>query len=60
MNPYKELGVSENATSEEIRAAYLKMVKQYHPDVCGNLKATKIMQSIMDERADILEKLGSK
>lgn len=32
MNPYKELGVSENATQEEIRAAYLKMVKQYHPD----------------------------
>ena len=32
MNPYKVLGVSENATKEEIRAAYLKLVKQYHPD----------------------------
>ena len=32
MNPYKVLGVSENATQEEIRAAYLDLVKKYHPD----------------------------
>ena len=32
MNPYKVLGVSENATQEEIRAAYLSLVKKYHPD----------------------------
>lgn len=32
MNPYKVLGVSENATQEEIRAAYLQLVKKYHPD----------------------------
>ncbi|MEG1524004.1 MAG: DnaJ domain-containing protein [Clostridia bacterium] len=32
MNPYKILGVSENATQEEIRAAYLELVKKYHPD----------------------------
>lgn len=32
MNPYKVLGVSENATKEEIRAAYLTLVKKYHPD----------------------------
>lgn len=32
MNPYKVLGVSENATQEEIRAAYLELVKKYHPD----------------------------
>ncbi|MEA5060054.1 MAG: molecular chaperone DnaJ [Clostridia bacterium] len=31
-NPYKVLGVSENATPEEIRAAYLQLVKKYHPD----------------------------
>ncbi len=31
-NPYKVLGVSENATTEEIRAAYLQLVKKYHPD----------------------------
>lgn len=32
MNPYKVLGVSENATDEEVRSAYLKLVKKYHPD----------------------------
>jgi len=32
MNPYKVLGVSENASQEEIRAAYLELVKKYHPD----------------------------
>lgn len=32
MNPYKVLGVSEKATDEQIRAAYLELVKKYHPD----------------------------
>lgn len=36
MNPYKVLGVSENATKEEIRAAYLALVKKYHPDKYTN------------------------
>ncbi len=32
MNPYQVLGISENATDEEVRAAYIKLVKEYHPD----------------------------
>lgn len=31
-NPYKVLGVNEGATNEEIRVAYLSLVKKYHPD----------------------------
>lgn len=31
-NPYNVLGVNEGATNEEIRAAYLSLVKKYHPD----------------------------
>lgn len=32
MDPYKVLGVSPSATQEEIRAAYMALVKKYHPD----------------------------
>lgn len=31
-DPYKVLGVSQNATDEEVRAAYRALVKKYHPD----------------------------
>ncbi len=31
-NPYKVLGIREDATQEEIRTAYLALVKKYHPD----------------------------
>lgn len=32
MNYYEVLEVKETATAEEIRAAYLRLVQQYHPD----------------------------
>lgn len=32
MNPYRVLGVTETASPEEIRKAYLALVKQHHPD----------------------------
>ena len=32
MNPYQVLGVSEHASDDEVRSAYLKLVKKYHPD----------------------------
>ncbi len=32
-NPYKVLGVSENATDDEITTAYRKLAKKYHPDL---------------------------
>lgn len=31
-NPYEVLGVSKNATEDEINTAYRKLIKQYHPD----------------------------
>ena len=32
MNPYKVLGVSENATDEEVKKAYRALSRRYHPD----------------------------
>ncbi len=31
-DPYKVLGVSPNATEEEVKSAYRQLVKKYHPD----------------------------
>jgi hypothetical protein len=36
MNPYKILGINEQATDEEIKRAYLAMAAKYHPDVGGD------------------------
>lgn len=35
-NPYEVLGINENATDEEIKAAYRELVKKYHPDKYQN------------------------
>lgn len=36
MNPYEALGVSRDATPEEIEAAFRRSAKQHHPDTGGD------------------------
>ena len=46
-DPYKILGVSPDATDAEIKQAYRKLAKQYHPDLNpGDAYAAKKMQEV--------------
>ncbi|MBI2658559.1 molecular chaperone DnaJ [Candidatus Woesearchaeota archaeon] len=48
---YKMLGVGKNATKDEIKAAYKKLAKQYHPDVNKSHDAAEKFKEINEAAA---------
>ena len=55
MNYYDILNVSNTASEEDIRAAYIIMVKKYHPDVyIGNKCFAEEQMKLVNEAYDIL------
>ena len=46
-DPYKVLGLDRNATDEEVKQAYRRLAKKYHPDLNpGDQEAARKMQQV--------------
>ena len=48
---YKILGVSKNATKDEVKSAYKKLAKQFHPDLNKSRDATEKFKEINEAAA---------
>ena len=52
MDPYKVLGVSPDATDDEVKQAYRKLAKKYHPDRYQN-------SPLADEASEKMKEINS-
>lgn len=59
-NPYEVLGISENASEEEIKKAYREQVKKYHPDQYQDNPLSKLAEDKLREVNEAYEYLTGK
>lgn len=55
-SPYEVLGVPTSATDDQIKAAYRKLAKKYHPDLNGGSAAAESKMKEINEAYDLLIK----
>jgi hypothetical protein len=53
-DPYEVLGLSKEASEEEIKEAYRERAKKYHPDVCDREDAEELFQEARDAYRTLL------
>ena len=53
--PYEILGVPENSSISDVKSAYRKLAKQYHPDVNKDIGAEEKFKEISKAYEDILD-----
>ena len=56
-NPYTVLGVSPNATDDEIKDAYRKLAKKYHPDINPNKELAEAKMKEINYAYDTIKKM---
>lgn len=59
-DPYKILGVSKNASIDEIKKSYRKLAKKYHPDVNPNNKEAERMFKDISNAYDLIGTIEAK
>ena len=57
MNFYEILGVKQNATEEEIKLAYKKQMKKWHPDINKDPNAINMSSKINEAKEVLLDSI---